>query len=33
MILLAKLPESIGALSYFLGQKSNRLADYKSTAG
>ena len=33
MILLAKLPESIGALSYFLGQKSNRLADYKSAAG
>ena len=33
MILLAKLPESIGALSYFLGQESNRLADYKSTAG
>ena len=32
MILLAKLPESIGALSYFLGQQSNRLADYKSTA-
>ena len=33
MILLAKLPESIGALSYLLGQKSNRLADYKSAAG
>ena len=33
MILLAKLPESIGALSYFLGPKSNRLADYKSAAG
>jgi GT2 family glycosyltransferase len=32
MILLAKLPESIGALSYFIGQKSNRLADYKATA-
>ena len=32
MILLAKLPESIGALSYFLGRKSNRLADYKSAA-
>lgn len=33
MILLAKLPESIGALNYFLGQKSSRLADYKSAAG
>jgi len=32
MIMLAKLPETIGALSYFLGQKSNRLADYKSAA-
>ena len=33
MIVLAKLPESIGAMNYFLGQKSNRLADYKSAAG
>ena len=33
MIMLAKLPETIGALSYFLGRKSNRLADYKSAAG
>ena len=33
MIMLAKLPETIGALSYFLGRKSSRLADYKSAAG
>lgn len=33
MVMLAKLPETIGALSYFLGQKSNRLADYKSATG
>lgn len=30
MILLAKLPETIGALSYFVGYKSSRLADYKA---
>jgi GT2 family glycosyltransferase len=30
MIMLAKLPETIGALSYFLGRKSSRLADYKA---
>ena len=33
MIMLAKLPETIGALSYFLGRQSSRLADYKSAAG
>lgn len=32
MILLAKFPEAIGALSYFLGQKSSRLSDYKFVA-
>ena len=33
MVMLAKLPETIGALNYFLGRKSNRLADYKSASG
>ena len=33
MVMLAKLPETIGALNYFLGRKSNRLADYKSATG
>lgn len=32
MHLLAKLPEAIGSLSYFLGRKPERLADYKATA-
>lgn len=30
MIMLAKLPEGWGALKYFLGQNSSRLADYKA---
>ena len=33
MIMLAKLPEAMGALNYFLGRKSSRLADYKSATG
>jgi glycosyltransferase involved in cell wall biosynthesis len=32
MTFLAKFPEAIGALKYFLGRKSDRLADYKAAA-
>ena len=32
LIMLAKVPEAIGALSYFLGRKSNQLSDYKAIA-
>ena len=32
MLMLAKLPETIGALSYFLGRKPQRLAEYKAVA-
>jgi hypothetical protein len=32
MIFLAKLPETVGALQYFLGRKSDRLAEYKAAA-
>jgi glycosyltransferase involved in cell wall biosynthesis len=32
MIFLAKFPEATGALKYFLGRKSDRLADYKAAA-
>ena len=30
MLLLAKFPETIGALNYFIGRKSDRLADYRA---
>lgn len=32
MLMLAKLPETLGALSYFLGRKPEQLADYKAAA-
>ena len=32
MLMLAKLPETIGALSFFLGTKPEQLADYRATA-
>jgi GT2 family glycosyltransferase len=32
MIFLAKFPEAMGALRYFLGRKSGRLADYKAVS-
>lgn len=30
LLLIAKVPETIGALSYFLGRKADRLVDYKA---
>jgi GT2 family glycosyltransferase len=32
MLMLAKLPETIGALSYFLGTKPEKVADYRAAA-
>ena len=32
MLVLAKFPEAIGALKYFLGRRSHNIADYKSVA-
>lgn len=32
MLLLAKLPETVGVLNYFRGQRADRLTDYKATA-
>lgn len=32
MLMLAKLPETIGALSYFLGRKPEQIGDYKAVA-
>jgi hypothetical protein len=31
MLMLAKFPETLGALSYFVGKPANRVADYKAS--